>query len=172
MQSRSGLSVIHENMVTLFHSRQAKKAINEPLKESGYSFKNDLTNALITETSGYPYFLQFYGYYLIDKSDKNTLNLNELTTSHSGLLERLDKSFFEDRFNMASDSERTILTTMAKTNTLEIPITQIAKKSKVSYNSLMKLVVLLTEKGLIYRVRRGKYAFTLPLFAEYVRRTT
>lgn len=151
---------------------EARKALSEPLKEAGYSFDESLTGKLVSETAGYPYFLQFYGYYTIDKTGKTRISLQDFNGIHSSLLERLDKSFFEDRFNLASDNERSVITAMAKTGETDIPITEISKKAKISYNSLMQLVVRLTEKGLIYRVRRGKYAFTLPLFAEYIRRTT
>ncbi|MEW5997141.1 MAG: AAA family ATPase [Candidatus Micrarchaeota archaeon] len=149
---------------------QAKEAILGTLKGSGYSFDDELTDAVIRETDGYPYFIQFYGYFLIENSNNAKLGLRDLKRLHPALINELDTSFFEDRFSLASDKEKKILIAMAKVGEESIEALKIRKTAGVSHPTLMELLKRLQEKGLLYRVSRGKYGFSIPLFREYLLR--
>ncbi|MFH1200585.1 MAG: AAA family ATPase [Candidatus Micrarchaeota archaeon] len=149
---------------------EARKALLKPLMKTGYSFDKVLTARIVSETNGYPYFLQFYGYYLIENSAKKRLTLADFEDTHKELLSRLDKSFFEDRFKLASDGEKKVLTAMAHADEEEISTKEIAQKTKASYGAIIELLVRLSEKGLVYRVKKGKYSFTIPLFRNFLKR--
>ena len=45
---------------------EAREAIINALKDSSYEFDFDLIDAIVSETNGYPYFIQFYGYFIIE----------------------------------------------------------------------------------------------------------
>jgi len=147
----------------------SRKAIMLPLKNSSFNFTNELIDALIEETQGYPYFLQFYPYYLIQNIPKKKIGLKDFKGMSLLLIKELDESFFSGRFNRASDSEQRILFEMARLSP-EIRFSELREKAKIDKNYLNQILISLTEKGLIFRVGRGKYRFTLPLFEKFLLR--
>lgn len=151
-------------------AKEAMKALIEPLKKTNYSYENKLADQIVQETKGYPYFIQFYGYFLIAGLHKQNYVLSDLATIRPKLLKKLDKSFFEDRFKLASEQEKKILILMAHCNGHQVSANELAKKVKLNYRALQQLLFKLIEKGLIYRSRRGFYAFSIPLFKEYLLR--
>jgi hypothetical protein len=150
---------------------EAKEVIEKTLKGSGYSFGSKLIDAIVRDTRGYPYFIQFYGYFLIENASKSSLTLADFNKIRTSLLKELDISFFEDRFNLASDKEKKILVAMA--NVMEDDVAaalSIRKHAKVSHPTLMELLKRLQDKGLVYWASRGKYGFSIPLLKEYLLR--
>jgi len=151
-------------------AEEAKKALLKPLEKTGYAFEDELVERIIEETKGYPYFIQFYGYFLIDNANKKRIKLEDLEASRAKLLKTLDKGFFEDRIRMASETEKKVLLTMAKCEGKEISANQISKKTGMDYRSLQPYLIRLIDKGLIYRIQRGYYGFSIPLLREYLLR--
>jgi len=147
----------------------AQKAIRLPLKNSKISFTDELINTIVEETQGYPYFLQFYPYYLIQNIPKKKITLKDFQEMHPLLLKELDESFFSGRFNRASDGEQKILFKMARLAP-EIKFSELREKAKIDKNYLNQILISLIEKGLIFRIGRGKYKFTLPLFEKFLLR--
>jgi hypothetical protein len=147
----------------------SQKAIMLPLKNSDSNFTNELIDALIEETLGYPYFLQFYPYYLIQNVPKKKIGLKDFKEMYPLLLKELDESFFSGRFNKASDSEQRILFEMARLAP-EIRFSKLREKAKIDKNYLNQILISLIEKGLVFRVGRGRYRFTLPLLEKFLLR--
>ena len=145
----------------------SQEAIRLPLKNSNVIFTNKLVDTIVEETRGYPYFLQFYPYYLIQNIPKKKVGLKEFNEMYPLLLKELDKSFFSGRFNRASESEQRILFEMAKLGP-EIKFSELKERAKIDKNYLNQVLISLIEKGLIFRVTRGKYEFTLPLFEKFL----
>lgn len=77
-------------------------------------FADELIDALVEETQGYPYFLQFYPYFLIQNIPKKRIGTKEFKEMYPLLLRELDDSFFSGRFNRASDGEQRMLFEMAR----------------------------------------------------------
>ncbi|MFH1107424.1 MAG: ATP-binding protein [Candidatus Micrarchaeota archaeon] len=151
-------------------AQAAKNAVLGTLKDSAFQFDEDLVAAIVEETKGYPFFLQFYGYFLIEYSNKTRLSLEDLERLRPALVKELDMRFFDDRFNLASDKEKKVLSAMAKAGNQPVPALAIRSTARVSHPTLMELLKRLSEKGLVYRASRGKYSFSIPLFREYLLR--
>ena len=145
------------------------KAIKLPLEDAGINFTDELINTIVEEAQGYPYFLQFYPYYLIQNIPKKRITLKDFKEMYPLLLKELDESFFMGRFNRASDGEQKILFEMAKLGS-EIKFSELREKAKIDKNYLNQILISLIEKGLIFRISRGKYKFTLPLFEKFLLR--
>jgi len=143
------------------------KAIRLPLEKSNIIFTDELIDTIVEETQGYPYFLQFYPYYLIQNIPKEKVGLKEFNEMCPLLLKELDESFFSGRFNRASENEQRILFEMAKLGP-EIKFSELREKAKIDKNYLNQILISLIEKGLIFRARRGKYKFTLPLLEKFL----
>lgn len=149
---------------------EAEQAIINTLKNSEYEFDQDLVNKIVSETRGYPYFIQFYGYFIIENSSKKKLTLSDFVKIREKLLKELDASFFVDRLNLASGSEKKILFAMAKIGESDIETGKIKSMSKMEKHVMLGLMSRLIEKGLIHRSDRGKYGFSLPLFRDFLLR--
>lgn len=149
---------------------EAKKAIANTLQGSGYRFEEDLVDRIISDTGGYPYLIQFYGYFILENINKKTITLKDFLGIRPKLIKDLDASFFEDRVKLASSKERDVLIAMARIGAEEIEPIKIRKISKINHGTLMELLKRLIEKGLVYRSGRGRYGFTLPLFREFLLR--
>lgn len=148
----------------------AEKALAEPLKNTGFKFTKTLIQKIIKETAGYPYFLQFYGYYLIEHARRNQITEKDFEGQHPELIKALDKSFFDDRYRLASETEKTILHAMAASGKTETPAIQLTKATKMNDQTLQQYLARLIDKGLVFRPQRGFYSFSIPLFREYLLR--
>lgn len=124
----------------------------------------------MTETRGYPYFIQFYGYFTVEHVNRSRITLDDFMHIRARLLDELDSSFFEDRFNQASSKEKEVLLAMAEVGDSNIETGQIRKTSGIKHGILMELLKRLIEKGLVFRSSRGQYGFTLPLFRDFILR--
>src|SRR5208337_5334304 len=125
---------------------------------------------IVNETRGYPYFLQFYCYYLIEKLNKFTITLSDYQGIHEEILTQLDKSFFEDRFDQASELEQKILLSMAKAGEEDVKTSEICKRIKQDYQTIIVSLNRLLDKNIIYKSRKGRYNFALPLFRDFLLR--
>lgn len=148
----------------------AQRAIEEPLAASSIRFEDQALEAIVRETRGYPYFLQFYCYYLIEKVNKFTITLSDYQGIHEAILTQLDKSFFENRFDQASDVEQKILLSMAKAGEEDVKTSEICNRIKQDYQTIIVSLNRLLDKNIVYRTRKGRYSFALPLFRDFLLR--
>lgn len=149
--------------------KDSRLAIEKPLDKTVYNFEERLINALVKETDGYPYFLQFYSFQIIENIPKRNVTYEDFLKIRPFILNRLDESFFAGRFERTSNSERELLFEMANLGD-EMKVSEIRKRVKKSRGALNIILNSLVQKDIIYRVRRGVYLFTLPLFREFLRR--
>lgn len=147
-----------------------KKAIEEPTVKAGIAFDPKVIEAIVRETRGYPYFLQFYGYYLVENLNRESVRISDYEKVHTGMLEELDRSFFEDRFEQASDAEQDVLFAIARLGEQNVKTSDISRKCKQDYQTLMSSLNRLIDKNLIYKARKGRYSFALPLFRDFLLR--
>lgn len=150
---------------------ESREAIQRPLEGSGRVLEGPLIDALAEETSGYPYFLQFYCHYLLENILKPVVALDDFRAIRPHLLWELDTGFFRTRYERASAGERGVLLAIARAGAAA-GRRQIKEGLDAALSSQALQVNLgrLEEKGLIYRERRGVYGFTLPLFRDYLLR--
>jgi len=69
----------------------------------------------------------------------------------------------------ASDGEQRMLFEMARLGS-ELRVSELRERTKINKGYLNQILMSLIEKGLIFRVGRGKYRFTLPLFERFLLR--
>lgn len=150
-----------------------ESAFIETLKNSNKTFSNKLLEYLAKNTAGYPYFVQFYGYFIVENIPKDRITLEDVEEIEPLLLKELDASFFEARFNKASESEKNTLHAIATIGSkvkLENIIQEVNRTSKSSDDLVRKLLARIEDKGLIYRPQKGIYEFTVPLFRNFLLR--
>ena len=91
---------------------------------------------------------------------------------------KLDSDFFAGRWARATDRQRELLIVIAllKTSDAEFTVQEIAEKSKEILNKPFspshanQMLSTLSNNGLIYKNRHGKYSFAVPLLDRFIRR--
>jgi hypothetical protein len=94
------------------------------------------------------------------------------------VMRKLDSDFFSGRWSKATDRQRQLLRVVALVDGCEKEFTlqEVAAKSKqvlgkpFSTSQISQMFGTLSDHGLVYRNRHGKYAFAVPLMHEFIRR--
>ena len=85
---------------------------------------------------------------------------------------RLDANFFDVRFDRISNRERDFLRAMADFPQEEpVSTTDVGTRMGRGIGAVSPVRAALIAKGMIYAPSYGKVAYTVPLFADYMKRT-
>lgn len=151
----------------------SRLAIEKALESSSYTFVKALKNSLISDTGGYPYFLQFYGKEIVSNAESAAISLKDYERIKPLIVKQLDSDFFEPRFELASDEEQEVLCAMSSFGdgaTRNVPFEFIRKKARTKRSSASRSLIRLERKGMVYNYKRGVYRFSLPMFRDFLRR--
>lgn len=130
-------------------------------------------------SAGYPYFIQFICREVYDiwiqrldcGADNLGIPIEELTR-------KLDSDFFAGRWAKATDRQRDLLGVIAQLDNsdAEFTVQEIVQASgeggtkSFTPSHANQMLAVLTNSGLIYKNRHGKYSFAVPLMAGFIRR--
>ncbi|MBS0242463.1 MAG: AAA family ATPase [Proteobacteria bacterium] len=127
-----------------------------------------LIEKVVDLTGGYPYLIQFFGRELVNQllANGGTLAPDDFPSPET--YERLDSSLFAARWSRTSDRQREILNLLAQrpSGSSEFSIKELEDLATVdglAGSAIQSHVAGLVERGLIYRTRHGRYAFTIPM---------
>ncbi|MEQ1577752.1 MAG: AAA family ATPase [Hyphomicrobium sp.] len=147
-------------------------AIYNPLKElmPPLNASSGLVNKVADLTGGYPYLIQFFGKELVDHLLRNGGVLHEDDFPSAEVLDRLDAGLFAARWNKTTDKQREVLKVIAKrpdSGSMDFSAQEISALSGdihgLSNPQISQMLQTLCERGLLYRSRHGRYAFTVPM---------
>lgn len=147
---------------------KAADAIIKPLEKTKWSFSTDLVSAVIKDTDRYPFFIQFFAREIIDKVDKNVIELDDYNSVRGSILEDLGDAFFSQRMASTSLKQREILRIMASIQKKDIKFSDILDVSDMGKGTVANHLKRLIERGFIYKSKHGFYNFTIPLFRTYI----
>ena len=143
----------------------AEAAVVQPAASEGVAWRDDAIAQLLERTRGYPYFLQeFAGQAWNAATATNEITAADVVAAIPTAIDALDAGFFNVRVDRTTDAERQCLVAMAALGDGPYRGADIAECSDDA--RLGSLV----ERGLCYPLRTDEYDFTVPLFADYVRR--
>lgn len=147
-------------------------ALQQPVKQLGEKFSKKGLHEILSVTEKYPYFLQEWGYqsWQLGKSgedidEKVAQNATEIS------IQRLDSNFFRVRFNRLTPKEKEYLRAMAELGQGPHRSGDIANVLKSNVQTVAPIRGQLIKKGMIYSPAHGDTAFTVPLFADFMKRT-
>jgi hypothetical protein len=146
-----------------------RAALMGPAAKHGRQFADEVVDAVIEDTAGYPFFIQLYGDALWKGSRGEPITRGDFDRLRPEILRVLDAGFFEARYARASAAERRLMGWIAaegESATAE----QLQQRSGLENNQLQPVLRTLVRKGLVYRPERGRIAFTAPMFGAYIRR--
>lgn len=149
---------------------EARLALIAPAAQLEVEYEQQAVELIIKASAGYPHFLQEYGRVLWNEVETSPIRARDVNSAQALISEALSRRFFRDRFETASDAEQRYLSAMAELGDHPARTAEVAARAgykDVSSASLLRENLM--RKDLIYSPRRGLVAFTVPLFAGYVR---
>jgi hypothetical protein len=172
--------MFHVLQLDRLSGEDARKAVVEPLKitKSTLGFSDKTIDVIVTTSGGYPYFIQFIGKEVFDAwIGKITIGVAP-SVPMTEILEKLDQDFFAPRWINATDRQQQFMQVISTLDNAEeeFSVPEIVKASKEILKSgfnpshAIQILQALSERGLIFRNRRGSYCFAVPLLARFIKR--
>jgi hypothetical protein len=162
---------------------ETREAILVPIQKEKcpVTFTDHGINEIISHSSGYPYFIQFFCKETFDSVlQQINVGVEKPSVIMSEFVRKLDCDFYASRWSRVTDRQRELLVVIASLSNAneEFTTKEISDRSiellnnpfapAYVVNSLIKLIAI----GLIFKNRRGKYSFAVPLLADYINRNT
>jgi hypothetical protein len=150
---------------------EARIAVVGPAGLRGVEYEAPAVRMVLESSQGYPHFIQEYGRVLWNEVDSTPISADDVHDALALISEALDRRFFRDRFETASDTEQRYLAAMADLG--DGPARSAEVAARAGYKDRASTSVLrdsVLRKDLVYSPRRGLLDFTVPLFADYLRR--
>lgn len=152
------------------------EAINTPIRALSppLHVTSELVDKAVELSGGYPYLIQFFGRELVDQLLQNGGVLRADDYPSTDAMARLDNSLFGARWNKTSERQREFLWVVANRPQpgKDFAAQEIADVSNGLLTNAQATQILqsLCDRGLVYRVRHGRYAFTVPLSESMITR--
>lgn len=151
----------------------AREALVIPAEEEGVRYADGAAEEIIQFTEGYPYFLQEFGKHVWNLAEGPTITLRDAQEAKRSVQLQLDENFFRVRVARCTRAELEYLQAMAALGDGPYRSGDIASRlGRPGPQNVAPLRARLIEKGLIYSPSHGLNEFTVPQFADFMRRTT
>lgn len=148
----------------------ATKALQLPVSQHQVSFETSAIEQILKQTKGYPYFLQEWGSMCWEVANSKVITEDDALAATELAILQLDSSFFRVRFDRCTPMEKNYLRAMAGINSPAPRSGDIASAMNKEVHQIAPLRQSLISKGMIYSPAHGDTAFTVPLFADYMKR--
>lgn len=148
----------------------AKLAITKPLRDQGVDVTSAALDRIVTETHGYPYFVQEWGKHAWEVAPVSPISERDVERASAVTIAALDESFFRVRFDRLTPTEKKYLRAMAELGPGPHRSGDIAAVLGRAVSAFGPTRSQLIAKGMIWSPNHGDTAFTVPLFDEFMRR--
>lgn len=155
-------------------SSAAGLALTKPAADTGIRFEQAVAERIARDVDGYPYFIQKYGEALWDAAE--AANAEVITDRLYGdararIQDALDAEFFENRYLDAPRADQLTLRVAAALGGERFEIAKLsAQFTSRNANATQQSVNRLLKSNHVYRISQGLYAYTAPLFGDFLRR--
>ena len=149
----------------------AAQALVHPAKDISYA--EGVAERIARDVDGYPYFIQWFGETLWEAADleRATTITPKLYEHERAAIQRdLDEEFFEPRYRDARQADQGTLRVAASLGGERFTKAELTTATKRSTGALAQSLSRLIADNLLYRDDHGVYAYTAPLFGDFMRR--
>ncbi len=172
--------MFHVTMLSKLNEEDSRDAIMKPIEAQNcpVRFTEKGVAEIVTHSGGYPYFIQFlcrefYDAYLQQRAQTTVPQVRVKEMVH-----KLDSDFFAGRWSRVTDRQRELLTVVAELpdSDEEFSPAEVVEKSRevsgkpFSASHVNQMLAKLSENGLVFKNRHGKYSFAVPLLGSFIRR--
>lgn len=150
----------------------ATDALILPARAEGVEYEPRAVTRILGLSEGYPYFLQEYGRHVWQVAKQSPISATDVERARTLVQAGLDEGFFTVRFERATDAERRFMAAMAELGDGPQQSGQVARR--LGYAGAGQTSVTrgsLIDKGLVYSPEYGLLDFTVPHFADFMRRS-
>jgi hypothetical protein len=105
----------------------ARSALIGPAAAAGVGYDEVAARQIVTESAGFPYFLQEYGRELWNFAETSPISMTDLQAARDIVRDTLARNFFGTRFEMATDTEQRYLAAMASLGDGPYPVSAVAR---------------------------------------------
>ncbi len=151
-------------------SEAARIAIEKPAMTEGVRIRGEALERILEETGGYPYFLQEWGKQAWDVAPASPIGLDDVLRASSRAQAALDEGFFRVRVDRLTPSELRYLRAMAQLGDGPHRSGDIAAVLGRPVTSVGPTRSRLIAKGMVWSPSHGDTAFTVPRFADFMKR--
>ncbi|HBK07085.1 MAG TPA: AAA family ATPase [Acetobacteraceae bacterium] len=148
----------------------AKKAVEKPIVDEEATITPTALDLIIERTKGYPFFLQEWASVIWNNAEGPEITFADADNSYVETLAALDEGFFKVRIDRLTRAEVQFVKAMAKLGDGPYAMADITQELKRTQKSLGPTRASIISKGMIYSTDHGYLDFTVPLFAEFMRR--
>lgn len=148
----------------------ARQAIRKPLVEEDAEIAPEALDEMVRRTRGYPFFIQEWASAAWNEAEGPTIALDDVDRSYLETLQLLDNGFFKVRVDQLTKAEIQFVKAMAALGDGPYAMADIAQNLGRPQKSLGPARASIIAKGMIYSTDHGYLDFTVPLFADFMRR--
>lgn len=152
------------------NAEAARTALEKPIVTEGASITEDAIARIFDAAQGYPFFIQEWGYHVWDIAVGPEISVADVEVTRKPVLQALDDGFFKVRMDRLTRAETEFVSAMADLGEGPYPISDVANAMNRKTQSLGPTRASIIHKGMIYSPEHGRLEFTVPLFAEFMRR--
>jgi hypothetical protein len=157
-------------------------AIRKPIQKDScpIHFSPESVAKIWDATRGYPYFIQYVCREVFDVWVQSVESGQQPTTvSLTPIMRKLDTDFFAGRWAKATDRQRELLTVIAQLENCdsEFSVQEIVESptntslgKPFGSSHINQMLASLSDSGLVYKNRYGKYSFAVPLLSDFINR--
>ncbi len=148
----------------------AAQAVEKPIEDEGALIAPTALSAIVERTQGYPFFLQEWASVAWNNAQGPEITFDDVDYAYAETLASLDEGFFRVRIDRLTKAEIQFVKTMSNLGDGPYAMADIARAMDRSLSSLGPTRASIIAKGMIYSTDHGYLDFTVPLFAEFLRR--
>jgi len=149
----------------------AAQALARPASDIAYA--PGIADRIARDVDGYPYFIQWFGEALWDAADLEgtaTITAELYARQHRTIQRSLDEEFFEPRYRDARQADQGTLRVTASLGGERFTKADLDAATARSTGALAQSLIRLIADNLVYRDDHGVYAYTAPMFGDFMRR--
>ncbi len=143
------------------------------LPASDISYADGVAERVARDVDGYPYFIQWFGESLWEAADINGLDMIDAELyerERPTIRQSLDEEFFVPRYREARQADQGTLRVAASLGGERFTKADLDASTKRTRGALSMSLARLITDHLVYRDDHGVYAYTAPMFGDFLRR--
>ncbi len=148
----------------------AGQAIEKPLQAEGVAITPQALAAILRVSQGYAYFLQTWGSHTWLAAEASPIDEAAVQKAGVTAIAALDEGFFRVRFDRCTPKEKKYLRAMAELGEGPHRSGDVADVLGEKVSSLAPTRATLIGKGMVWSPTHGDTAFTVPMFAAFMKR--
>jgi type II secretory pathway predicted ATPase ExeA len=152
----------------------AALALLKPAQDAGgIVFGDDAAELIARDVDGYPFFIQAFGEALWDAADlegSDVIDRDLYERHRNPVRQALDDEFFEPRYRDARRADQGTLRVTASLGGERFEKNEIDRATKRTSGAIAQSLNRLIADNLLFRDDHGVYAYTAPLFGDFMRR--